>query len=291
MRPGFFRIGLLRPGFLDAGFGATASMRARRVPRPSHPQSALIDGRPDNRPDGGSDGGSHGGSHGGSDGRPPGPAAAGALAGGIMPDAIAGEPNGRRVLFLHRGAGAWWRLLHAVPVGQEWLTAEVVPTMAAARLRPLLSVRGGRKAVVVAGIGSLALAVRLAVDCADSVGGLMVVEDEGGPTAWQRRVAGWLGQTADQPLPVADGDLQAIRVPVTLVRGTDSTNQAMELLERGLTGCRTLTVVEVSGARGVRPRTHPAELRAALTALVNAVERGAMERGGNERGPLERRAR
>lgn len=284
-RTGFFRTGLLRPGFLDGGFGASATVRGRRFRRPAHPKSAPADGLLVDGIRGEAASGQTAVRTGAAIDGYPGLPVPGGLSGGIMPDAIAGEPNGRRVLFLHRGAGAWWRLLHAVPAGQEWLTAEVVPTMAAARLRPLLAVRGGRKAVVVAGIGSLALAVRLAVDCADAVGGLMVVEDEGGPTVWQRRVAGWLGQRPDQSLPVADGDLQSIRVPVTLVRGTDSTNLAMESLERGLTGCRTLTVVEVSGARGVRPRTHAAELRAALTALVNAVERGAVDRGPTARGP------
>lgn len=193
----------------------------------------------------------------------------------VETDAAVGDPSGRRVLFLHHGPGAWWRLLETVPPGQEWVTAAVAPAMAAARLRPLLPVRGGRRPILVAGERTLALAVRVAVDCPDAVGGLMIVADMVGVPAWKRGLWSWFGRPAEPDmLAVSDGDLGAIRVPVTLVQGTGAHGRLPEALERGLTACRTLMVVEVPGADCVRPRSHPAELRAALAALLSAVERG-----------------
>lgn len=191
-------------------------------------------------------------------------------------EAEVGDPLGRRILFLHHGPGAWWRLLDDVPSGQEWVTVSVAPAMAAARLRPLLPVRDGRKPILVAGERTLALAVRVAVDCPEAVGGLMIVADMIGVPGWRRRLGHWLDRPAvPDVLAVSDGDLGAIRVPVTLVQGTAGRDGLLVgALERGLTSCRTLMVVEVPGADCVRPRSHPAELRAALAALLSAVERG-----------------
>ncbi|WP_391348804.1 alpha/beta fold hydrolase [Azospirillum sp. A23] len=189
----------------------------------------------------------------------------------------AGDPSGRRVIFLHPGKGAWWRLLDHVPAGQEWLT---VPAAAgAAMLSPLLVERGGRRPVLVAGAVTAPLAIAAALDFPEQVGGVMIVDDVGAESPMRRR---WNALTAcfGRPLPTMptgdlgdlESELPAVRVPVILIQGSDPAG-LFARLESGLTGCRTLTVVAVSDAAAIRPRTHATELRGALLALVSAVER------------------
>ncbi|CAO3413369.1 alpha/beta fold hydrolase [Azospirillum endophyticum] len=189
----------------------------------------------------------------------------------------AGDPSGRRVIFLHPGKGAWWRLLDHVPAGQEWLT---VPAAAgAAILSPLLVERGGRRPVLVAGAVTAPLAIAAALDFPEQVGGVMIVDDVGAESPMRRRwnaLAACFGRAMPAVLSGNLGELEselpAVRLPVTLMQGSDPTG-LFARLEGGLTGCRTLTVVAVPDAVAVRPRTHAAELRGALLALVSAVER------------------
>lgn len=189
----------------------------------------------------------------------------------------AGDPSGRRVIFLHPGKGAWWRLLDHVPAGQEWLT---VPAAAGATmLSPLLVDRGGRRPVLVAGAVTAPLAIAAALDFPEQVGGVMIVDDVGAESPMRRR---WnaLAACFRRPLPAVlsgelgdlETELPAVRVPVTLMQGSDPAG-LLTRLESGLTGCRTLTVVAVPDAAAIRPRTHATELRGALLALVSAVER------------------
>ncbi|ANC91845.1 alpha/beta hydrolase [Azospirillum humicireducens] len=188
----------------------------------------------------------------------------------------AGDPSGRRVIFLHPGKGAWWRLLDHVPSGQEWLT---LPASAAARLSPLLAERGGRRPVLVASAVTAPLAIVAVLDFPDRVGGVMIVDDVGADSPLRRH---WNALSArfgrPRPRNLTDrlgelgAELPAVRVPVTLMQGSEPA-ELFALLESRLTGCRTLTVVAVPDAAAVRPRTHAAELRGALLALVSAVER------------------
>lgn len=190
-------------------------------------------------------------------------------------DGAAGDPRGRRVIFLHPGKGAWWRLLHSVPAGQEWVT---VPASGGA-LSPLLIERGGRKPVLVAGVLSAAAALAVALDHPTVVGGVMIVDDVGAESGFRRNlniVAGLLGLPVDgHGLGALEAELPALRVPVTLMQGGAPAG-VLEVLERGLTGCRTLTVVAVADAAAVRPRTHATELRTALATLIAAIERARM---------------
>lgn len=193
----------------------------------------------------------------------------------------AGDPSGRRVIFLHPGKGAWWRLLDRVPAGQEWLT---VPAAAGAAmlspvLGPLLVERGGRRPVLVAGAVTAPLAIAAALDFPEQVGGVMIVDDVGAESPMRRRwnaLAACFGRPLPRLLTGDLGDLEselpAVRLPVTLMQGSDPAG-LLTRLESGLTGCRTLTVVAVSDAAAIRPRTHATELRGALLALVSAVER------------------
>lgn len=185
----------------------------------------------------------------------------------------AGDPWGRRVVFLHPGKGAWWRLLDHVPAGQEWLT---VPAAAgAARLSPLLVERGGRRPVVVAGAVTAPLAIAVVLDRPDLVGGVMIVDDVGACSPLRRQwnaLAARFGRVSPDGLGELESELPALQVPVTLMQGSDPAD-LFTRLENGLTGCRTLTVVAVPDAAAIRPRTHAAELRGALAALVAAVER------------------
>ena len=188
----------------------------------------------------------------------------------------AGDPLGRRVIFLHPGKGAWWRLLDHVPSGQEWLT---LPASAAARLSSMLVERGGRRPVLVASAMTAPLAIVAALDCPDRVGGVMIVDDVGADSPLRRR---WNALSAcfgrPRPMDLTDrlgeleAELPAVRVPVTLMQGSEPA-ELFVLLENRLIGCRTLTVVAVPDAAAVRPRTHATELRGALLALVSAVER------------------
>ncbi|WP_247893444.1 alpha/beta fold hydrolase [Azospirillum endophyticum] len=181
------------------------------------------------------------------------------------------------MIFLHPGKGAWWRLLDQVPAGQEWLT---VPAAAgAAILSPLLVERGGRRPVLVAGAMTAPLAIAAALDFPEQVGGVMIVDDVGAESPMRRRwnaLAARFGRTSPAvrsgTLGELEAELPAVRLPVTLIQGSDPTG-LFSLLEGGLTGCRTLTVVAVPDAAAIRPRTHAAELRGALLALVSAVER------------------
>ncbi|WP_042704567.1 alpha/beta fold hydrolase [Azospirillum sp. B506] len=193
----------------------------------------------------------------------------------------AGDPSGRRVIFLHPGKGAWWRLLEHVPAGQEWLTvpAAAGATMLSPLLNPLLVERGGRRPVLVAGAVTAPLAIAAALDFPEQVGGVMIVDDVGAESPMRRR---WnaLAARFGRPLPAVltgdlgelEAELPAVRLPVTLMQGSDPAG-LFTRLENGLTGCRTLTVVAVSDAAAIRPRTHATELRGALLALVSAVER------------------
>jgi len=190
-------------------------------------------------------------------------------------DGVAGDPWGRRVIFLHPGKGAWWRLLHSVPAGQEWVT---VPASGGA-LSPLLVERGGRKPVLVAGVLSAGAALAVALDHPTVVGGVMIVDDVGAESGFRRGlniVAGLLGLPVDgNGLGALEAELPALRVPVTLMQGS-APGGILGVLENGLTGCRTLTVVAVPDAAAVRPRTHATELRTALVTLIAAVERARM---------------
>ncbi|MBP2229065.1 alpha/beta hydrolase [Azospirillum agricola] len=190
-------------------------------------------------------------------------------------DGTAGDPWGRRVIFLHPGKGAWWRLLHSVPPGQEWMT---VPAPGDA-LRPLLVERAGRKPVLVAGVLTAAAALGAALDHPETVGGVMIVDDVGAESALRRRLnamAALIGLPMDgHGLGALEPELSALRVPVTLMQGSAPAG-VMPVLESGLTGCRTLTVVAVPDAAAVRPRTHAPDLRNALAALIAAVERARM---------------
>ncbi|AWU94105.1 alpha/beta fold hydrolase [Azospirillum ramasamyi] len=191
----------------------------------------------------------------------------------------AGDPSGRRVIFLHPGKGAWWRLLDHVPSGQEWLT---LPASGAARLSSMLVERGGRRPVLVASAMTAPLAIVAALDFPDQVGGVMIVDDVGAESPLRRR---WNALSAHfgRPRPVdltsriseLEAELPAVRLPVTLMQGSEPA-ELFSRLESRLTGCRTLTVVAVPDAAAVRPRTHAAELRGALLALVSAVERAQL---------------
>lgn len=185
----------------------------------------------------------------------------------------AGDPWGQRVIFLHSGKGAWWRLLEHVPAGQEWMT--LAATADAARLPSLLVDRGGRRTVLVAGVAVAALAIAAALDQPGQVGGVMIIDDVGADTPLRRHwnaLAARFGRQAHDGLGDLEIELPAVHQPVTLLQGTEPAD-LFTRLERGLTGCRTLTVVAVPDAVAVRPRTHAAELRGALAALVAAVER------------------
>ncbi|MFP5515524.1 MAG: alpha/beta fold hydrolase [Alphaproteobacteria bacterium] len=188
----------------------------------------------------------------------------------------AGDPLGRRVIFLHPGKGAWWRLLDHVPSGQEWLT---LPASAAARLSSLLVERSGRRPVLVASAMTAPLAIVAALDFPDQVGGVMIVDDVGADSPLRRHwnaLSARFGRPRPSDLTDRLGELEAelpaVRVPVTLMQGSEPA-ALFARLESRLTGCRTLTVVAVPDAAAVRPRTHAAELRGALLALVSAVER------------------
>ncbi|WP_148219287.1 alpha/beta fold hydrolase [Azospirillum sp. B510] len=189
----------------------------------------------------------------------------------------AGDPSGRRVIFLHPGKGAWWRLLNHVPAGQEWLT--VPAAEGAAALSPLLVERGGRRPVLVAGAVGAPLAIATVLDFPERVGGVMIIDDVGAESTLRRHWNalairfGWrLPAMLSGDLGRLAFDLPAVRLPVTLMQGSDPAGMFARL-ESGLTGCRTLTVVAVPDAAAIRPRTHAAELRGALLALISAVER------------------
>ncbi len=146
----------------------------------------------------------------------------------------------------------------------------------AVRVAALLVEREGRKPVLVAGVPAAPVALAVALDHPSAVGGVMIVDDVGGGSPVRRRLnslAARLGlPVGDAGLGALETKLSGLRAPVTLLQGNAPTG-ILGVLENGLTGCRTLTVVAVPGTGAVRPRTHAAELRAALAALVAAVER------------------
>ncbi|WP_255542695.1 alpha/beta fold hydrolase [Azospirillum sp. INR13] len=133
--------------------------------------------------------------------------------------------------------------------------------------------------MLVASAVTAPLAIVAALDFPDQVGGVMIVDDVGADSPLRRR---WNALSAcfGRPRPVdltdrlgeLEAELPAVRVPVTLMQGSEPA-ELFARLESRLTGCRTLTVVAVPDAAAVRPRTHAAELRGALLALVSAVER------------------
>lgn len=200
-----------------------------------------------------------------------------------------GDPAGRRIVLLHDHSGqnkGWGRLLRTVPAGQEWVAIRCCPdashAVQAAALRPLLTVRRGRRPLLVGCGEGAAVALRAALEHPGLIGGVLLVgasEAERPPLAARllprsvrRAVTGWSAAGAG---PLAELEalapmLGAIRVPVVLVEGDAA---AATLLERSLTGCRTLTAVTVSGAP-LHPTRHETDVRGALATLVAAVERG-----------------
>ncbi|HYD64119.1 alpha/beta hydrolase [Azospirillum sp.] len=229
----------------------------------------------------------------------------------------AGDPQGRRVIFIHGSpseAEDWSHLLKEVPAGLEfvavdrpgfgWSGPDAAPTELdeqAAALAPLLEERAGRKPILVGYSLGGPIAARAAADFGGAVGGLLIV---GGALDAElervhplQRVAAWRWVARCLPrslrnanrellalkgqLPGLAARLGGIRVPVTLLHGTKDPlvpYANMAFTAERLTGSRLVRCVPVPDADHFLPWSHAALLRDAVTDLARLADRAERAR-------------
>lgn len=225
----------------------------------------------------------------------------------------AGDPSGRRVLFIHGSpsdATEWGALLAQVPPGFEYVAVdrpgfgesdppEGLTALAdqAAALAPLLEVRDGRRPILVGYSYGAPVAVRAALDYPERVGGLLLIGAALDPAledvhplqrlAALEMVSPLLPrhlEIANRELLALEDELRAmaprlagIAVPIVAVHGLVDAlvpPENLRFLARRLAGAPRLTLVGVEEADHFLPWDRPALLRRALGRLVRDVEAG-----------------
>lgn len=230
----------------------------------------------------------------------------------------AGDPEGRRVLFLHGSPGEsaeWGSFLKQVPEGLEYLAVDrpgfgdsgpedglATLEAQAEALAPLLERRPAGRALLVGYSYGAPLAARLAADHPAEVAGLLLVGAALDPTLEEVHPLQLLATIAPiaQLLPrdLANAnaellglqpelerlaeDLHRLALPVTLVHGSQDELVPPENLgfaEARLARARPLTLVVVEEGDHFLPWTHHEVLERALQALLAAVAEAEAEGG------------
>ncbi|HYH20833.1 MAG TPA: alpha/beta hydrolase [Azospirillum sp.] len=229
----------------------------------------------------------------------------------------AGDPRGRRVIFVHGSpseAEDWSHLMKNVPAGLEfvavdrpgfgWSGPDAVPTgldEQAAALGALLEERGGRKPVLVGYSLGGPIAAQAAAHFGGRVGGLLIVGGALDPDLERvhpvQRVAAWPWvarclprslRNANRELLALKGQLPGlatrlggIRMPVTLLHGTKDPlvpYANIAFTAERLTGSRHVRCVPVPEADHFLPWSHATLLRDAVVDLARLADRAERAR-------------
>lgn len=150
----------------------------------------------------------------------------------------AGDPTGRRVVFVHGTPGdaaGWTGLLKAVPTGLEFVAIDrpgfgdsrpgaAVPSLArqAAALEPLLVTRSGSAAIIVGHSLGAPIAARAAARYPDRVGGLVLVAGALDPALeklhWAQPIGEWPPVAALLPRRLRNANRELIALEAELDR-------------------------------------------------------------------------
>ncbi|ESR25353.1 alpha/beta fold hydrolase [Lutibaculum baratangense] len=234
-------------------------------------------------------------------------AADGADGGTSLSYLAAGNPRGQRIVFIHGSPGVaeeWGRFLVSVPrdryhlavdrpgFGQSLPEEPVVELGRQARaIAPLLRADDAPKAVLVGYSYGGPVALRLAADYPDRIGGVLLIGSAGDPTEEEvhplQELAAIEMFAGLLPLELANsntelvalkgeletlaGSLGAIEVPVTIVQGLQDTLVPPEnavYLQRQLRAT-SVRVVLVEDGDHFLPWTHADLLRSALDCVVS----------------------
>ncbi len=224
---------------------------------------------------------------------------------GVLSTLAAGPADAPRVLLVHGTPGAatdWLDLLLSAPPGLELLAVDrpgfgrsqpagAVTALSAqsAALVPLLVQRGGRWPIVVGHSLGAPIALRLAADHPERVGGLVLLAGALDPALeewqWFNRVAVAIGPLLSRPLRNSNAEIRALRrdlealapdlarvsCPVVVVHGRQDSLVPFDNVDyarRMLTGAADLRVVELPEGDHFLPWNAADVVREAIASLA-----------------------
>ena len=225
--------------------------------------------------------------------------------GGHLAYLAAGQPDGRRVIFLHGSPGTaeeWDRFLLDVPTGQYHLAVdrpgfgasgeapEIDLSGQAAAIAPLLTA-GTRPAVLVGYSYGGPVALRLAADYPDRIAGVLLIGAAADPALEETHplqelaALDFFAQLLPAELASANAELMNLRpglekltpdiaritAPVTIVQGLADTlvpPENVPFLQAHLPATPGPRVILIEDADHFLPWTHPDLLRAALACVT-----------------------
>lgn len=218
----------------------------------------------------------------------------------------AGDPTGRRVIFVHGTPGearGWADFLRACPPHLHCIAVDrpgfgaTMPLQPVASLRaqadaiaPLATVVNGQRAVLVGHSLGAPIVAQLALDHPDEVGGLLLLAGSMDPdlerVMWAQRVGAWgpvaalvprMWRTTNQELLPLKGELQVLaarlgelRLPISIVHGTRDPLVPYENVEfdrKALVNAR-LRIDAIEGQNHFLPWNETARVQAALAQLL-----------------------
>jgi pimeloyl-ACP methyl ester carboxylesterase len=222
----------------------------------------------------------------------------------------AGDPNGRRVIFVHGTPGdarGWADFLRACPPGVHCIAVdrpgfgETTPLQPVASLliqaeaiAPLATVVNGQRAVLVGHSLGAPIVTQLAINHTDKVGGLMLLAGAMDPdlerVLWVQRVGAWrpvasilprMLRTTNEELMPLKSELQVLaphlgelHLPVAILHGTKDPLVPFENVTfdyQMLTGAK-LSIDAVEDQNHFLPWNETARVQAALARLLREAQ-------------------
>lgn len=221
----------------------------------------------------------------------------------------AGDPGGRRVIFVHGTPGdarGWADFLRACPPGVHCIAVdrpgfgETTPLqpvaslqIQAAAIAPLATVVNGQRAVLIGHSLGAPIVAQLAIDHPDKVGGLLLLAGAMDPdlerVMWVQRVGAWrpiasilprtLRTTNDELMPLKS-ELQALaarlgelHLPIAILHGTKDPLVPFEnvAFDRHALVNAALHIDAIEGQNHFLPWNETARVQAALARLLHEV--------------------